>query len=212
MYCQDRKAIRNSICSTPARDQMVSVPQRSRVIASCALHARRRSAHRHKIPRVPTRSGDRQYERSEWTAHYCFAAGWARYLGGVRPGTSVASSSNQGCAELDKEATRRLDGEACNRLAGGGSGPLRILDRGADRKSVASQFYDWPAEVPLISVEVSLRAPACQMHHDFAGVDMLEFALPARAGRLLTNEQHEGRIRHSRAHTPYQIPSLRLQG
>lgn len=93
---------------------MESVPQRSRVIASCALHARRRSAHRHKIPRVPTRSGDRQYERSEWTAHYCFAAGWARYLGGGRPGTSVASSSNQGCAELDKEATRRLDGEACN--------------------------------------------------------------------------------------------------
>lgn len=144
----------------------------------CALHARRRSAHRHKIPRVPTRSGDRQYERSEWTAHYCFAAGWARYLGGGRPGTSVASSSNQGCAELDKEATRRLDGEACNRLAGGGSGPLRILDRGADRKSVASQFYDWPAEVPLISVEVSLRAPACQMHHDFAALTSLSLRWP----------------------------------
>ena len=170
MYCQDRKAIRNSICSTPARDQMVSVPQRSRVIASCALHARRRSAHRHKIPRVPTRSGDRQYERSEWTAHYCSLAGWARYLGGVGPGTSVASSSNQGCAELDKEATRRLDGEACNRL--GGSGPLRTLDRGADRKSVASRFYDWLAAVPLISVEVSLRAPACQMDHDFAALSL----------------------------------------
>jgi hypothetical protein len=170
MYCQDRKAIRNSISSLPARDEMVSVPQRSRVVASCALHARRRSAHRHKIPRVPTRSGDRQYERSEWTAHYCSLAGWARYLGGVGPGTSVASSSNQGCAELDKEATRRLDGEACNRL--GGSGPLRTLDRGADRKSVASQFYDWLAAVPLISVEVSLRAPACQMDHDFAALSL----------------------------------------
>lgn len=157
-----------SIFSSHARDEMVSVPQRSRVIASCALHARRRSAHRHKTPRVPTRSGDRQYERGEWPAHYCFLAGWARYRGAVGPGTSVAWSSNQGCAELDKEATRRLDGEACNRPSG--SGPLRILDRGADRKSVAVQFSDWLAAVPLISVEVSLRAPACQMHHDSAAL------------------------------------------
>ena len=64
---------------------------------------------------LPTRSGDRQYERSEWPAHYCFLAGWARYRSAVGPGTSVAWSSNQGCAELDQEATRRLDGEACNR-------------------------------------------------------------------------------------------------
>lgn len=48
------------------------------------------------------------------------------------------------------------------------------------------------------------------MHHDFAGVDMLEFALLNRAGRLLTNEQDERRIRHSRAQLRPRYPDTQF--
>jgi hypothetical protein len=98
-YCLERKATRSSIASSLAQDLMVSVPQRSRLFASLAPPARRRSAHRHKflteaLTRAvtgDTKEASRQRTTGFLQGELAISAAW--------PGT-LPFAHNQGCAEL----------------------------------------------------------------------------------------------------------------